>query len=80
MDVSQATVNPQPLYPDVWYELYGGTKPEGAVNMVIGTTEAPPTTTPAADHPRAGADQSSSNYHNYPAASDNNYNHNNTPT
>ena len=45
VDVSQATVNPQPLYPDVWYELYGGTKPEGAVNMVIGTTEAPPTTT-----------------------------------
>ena len=34
------------LYPDVGMRLYGGTKPEGAVNMVIGTTEAPPTTTP----------------------------------
>ncbi|MBC8570559.1 class B sortase [Zongyangia hominis] len=45
VDVSKASVNPQPFYPDVWYQLYGGSKPEGAVNMSIGTTQAPPTTT-----------------------------------
>lgn len=45
VDVSKASVNPQPLYPDVWYQLYGGTKPAGAVNMSIGTTAVPPTTT-----------------------------------
>ena len=27
VDVSQATINPNPLMPDIWYELYGGSKP-----------------------------------------------------
>ena len=27
VDVSKAAENPSPLYPDVWYQTYGGTKP-----------------------------------------------------
>lgn len=28
VDVSKAAHNPDPLYPDIWYNTYGGTKPE----------------------------------------------------
>ena len=28
VDVSKAKLNPNPLYPDVWYTYYGGTKPK----------------------------------------------------
>lgn len=30
VDTSQATMNPSPLYPDIWYQLFGGTKPDEA--------------------------------------------------
>ena len=30
VDTSQASMNPNPLYPDVWYQLFGGTKPDEA--------------------------------------------------
>ena len=30
VDTSQATMNPTPLYPDIWYQLFGGTKPDEA--------------------------------------------------
>ena len=30
VDTSQASMNPNPLYPDVWYQLFGGTKPAEA--------------------------------------------------
>ncbi len=36
VDISKATKNKQPLYPDIWYTLYGGTKPE---LPVLGTGE-----------------------------------------
>lgn len=29
VDVGSAVLNPQPLYPDIWYNSFGGTKPEG---------------------------------------------------
>lgn len=29
VDVANAVENPQPLYPDIWYSTFGGTKPEG---------------------------------------------------
>lgn len=28
IDTSKAAMNPNPLYPDVWYQLFGGTKPD----------------------------------------------------
>lgn len=28
VDTSAAVMNPNPLYPDVWYQLFGGTKPD----------------------------------------------------
>lgn len=28
VDTSKAQMNPTPLYPDVWYQLFGGTKPD----------------------------------------------------
>lgn len=28
VDTSKAVMNPNPLYPDVWYQLFGGTKPD----------------------------------------------------
>ena len=28
VDTSGATMNPTPLYPDIWYQLFGGTKPD----------------------------------------------------
>lgn len=34
-DVEKAKVNPQPLYPDVWYQLFGGTKPEKTAKAEI---------------------------------------------
>ena len=30
VDTSKAQMNPTPLYPDVWYQLFGGTKPDEA--------------------------------------------------
>ena len=30
VDTSQAAMNPNPLYPDIWYQLFGGTKPDEA--------------------------------------------------
>ena len=30
VDTSAAVMNPNPLYPDVWYQLFGGTKPDEA--------------------------------------------------
>ena len=28
VDTSAAVMNPNPLYPDVWYQLFGGSKPD----------------------------------------------------
>ncbi len=46
VDLNMVAKNPYPLYPDVWYEIYGGTKPVFSDVGEIVTTTVPLTTAP----------------------------------
>ncbi len=54
VDVSKATKNKQPLYPDIWYTLYGGTKPDLPVLSTGGEMENGETPPPLVSEPDDG--------------------------
>lgn len=56
VDASLMAKNPNPLYPDIWYSLFGGTKPSGGGSAAVSSPSAPE---PSNNQETAPADTSS---------------------